>query len=107
MSVDITQNGQEYPIETITTDTNLDDTHYTVLIDTGLGNVTATLPDATTCLGRIYYIKWITAANTAKYDSAGGNIDGTAAAAGITLAAQYDCERVQSDGTQWWRLATE
>ena len=79
---------------------------HTILINASGGNVTATLPDATTCDHRIYRIKAIDiSGGTAKFISAGGNIDGTAAATGITFGAQYDSYVVQSDGAQWWILS--
>lgn len=54
--------------------------------------------------GRDYIVKRVnTSANVVTVTSAGGTIDGIAAATGIPLAAgTYDSITVQSDGTNWW-----
>lgn len=54
--------------------------------------------------GRPYTVKRInTSANVVTVTSAGGTIDGVAAATGVALAAgTYDSITVQSDGTNWW-----
>jgi len=54
--------------------------------------------------GRDYTVKRVnTSVNVVTVTSAGGTIDGTAAATGVALAAgSYDSITVQSDGTNWW-----
>jgi hypothetical protein len=54
--------------------------------------------------GRSYTVKRInTTVNVVTVTSAGGTIDGVAAATGIALAAgTYDSITVQSDGLNWW-----
>lgn len=54
--------------------------------------------------GRDYTVKRVnTSANVVTVTSAGGTIDGIAAATGVPLAAgTYDSITVQSDGTNWW-----
>lgn len=58
------------------------------------------LPNATTCSGRMYWVK-NTSASAITMTSAGGTIDGVAAATGVSLS-QYDCYTVISDGTNWF-----
>ena len=55
-------------------------------------------------IGRDYTVKRInTSVNVVTVTSAGGTIDGVAAATGISLAAgSYDSITVVSDGTNWW-----
>lgn len=86
--------------QTVTTDTALGPADGFVLADTTAGNVTITLPDATTVMGYEYAVKRATAgANTLTIDTVGGNIDGAASTA---IAAQYDYLRFKSDGTDYW-----
>jgi hypothetical protein len=73
-----------------------------ILANGASGTVTITLPNATTYPGLTITVKAISIANAVKVISAGGNIDGTAAATGITYAAQYETHTYCSDGTQWW-----
>ncbi|NBV84283.1 hypothetical protein EBR57_09230, partial [bacterium] len=65
-----------------------------------LASANYVLPDATTCSGRIYWVK-NTSASAITLTSAGGTIDGVAAATGLTLS-QYDCYTVISNGTNWF-----
>jgi len=58
------------------------------------------LPNATTCSGRMYWVK-NTSTGAITMTSAGGTIDGVAAGTGVSLA-QYDCYTVISDGTNWF-----
>lgn len=58
------------------------------------------LPDAATCSGRMYWVK-NTSASAITMTSAGGTIDGVAAATGVSLS-QYDCYTVISNGTNWF-----
>lgn len=71
------------------------------------GAQTIQLPSASAAgvvAGRPYTVKRInTSANVVTVTSAGGTIDGVAAATGVALAAgTYDSITVQSDGTNWW-----
>jgi len=81
--------------------TVLDDTHYTIYIDADA--TTQTLPDATTCKGRVYVLKLrVNAVSSATINTVGGNIElnptytitnvGGGLLNGIT---------VQSDGTNY------
>ena len=58
------------------------------------------LPNATTCSGRIYWVKNI-ATSSIVVTTSGGTIDGVAAGTGITLY-QYDSYTFISDGTNWY-----
>lgn len=58
------------------------------------------LPDAATCFGRMYWVK-NTSASAITMTSAGGTIDGVAAATGVSLS-QYDCYTVISNGANWF-----
>lgn len=84
-------------IETVSTDTILDHSQYTVLVDTSLGDIDITLPSTTT--GRIYNIKKKTS------DSNKVNIIGTVDGGTSTkLNVQYESLTVQYDGISWWIL---
>lgn len=70
------------------------------LVDTTGGNVTVTLPDPSTVVGREFMVKRKDASgNTLTVDTASGNIDGVSSK---TIASQYDVLRLKSDGTDYW-----
>lgn len=89
------------PITTITTNTTLDSSHFTVLVDASGGDVTVTLPAVAS--GLIYHIKRIdNTANTVLIDGNGAEtIDGGATA---ELTVQYETIKIQADSTEWWIL---
>ena len=71
-----------------------------------LVNTTATinLPDATTCSGRIYYIKSVTAAITVTITPNGAQtIDGSNASR--TITTQYKGLEIISDGSNWYIIS--
>ncbi len=90
-------------IETITTNTTLDKTHHTVLVDATSGNITVTLPQITGNLYRVYTVKKIdSSSNTVTIDGySSETIDG---ATTQTLSSQYDKYSLQNDGTEWWLI---
>jgi len=91
-----------FPIETVTTNTTLDATHYSVLVDDSGGSKTITLPAAAVCDGRIYNIKKLSASNTTTIDgNASETIDG---ATTLVLTTRYQTAKIQSDGTNWYLL---
>lgn len=68
--------------------------------DTSTGNVTITLPSADASTGLCYKVKRTTGGvNTLKVTTLSGNIDDTAT---ITIATQYVCLQIVSDGSNWW-----
>tara|TARA_Y100000310_G_scaffold336739_1_gene422107 strand:- start:11675 stop:12073 length:399 start_codon:yes stop_codon:yes gene_type:complete len=70
------------------------------------GNVTATLPDATTgdaAAGRVVTIFKVDAANDVIIDGNGSQtING---ATTVTMSSQYNYRAVISDGTEWFTIA--
>ena len=87
-------------ITTVTTSTILSATEGTVLVDTTGGNITITLPNATSNEGKEFTVKRITAgANTLTIDTSGGNIDDSAT---ISMPTLYESLTMQSDGTDYW-----
>lgn len=81
--------------------TTFGENDYTIVKSTG-GNLTVTLPAATTCKGRIYVFKKV-AGGTVTINSSGGTIDG---AANQTIATgTMRAYTIQSDGTNWWIIA--
>jgi hypothetical protein len=87
-------------LETITSNTALNSTHSTVLIDTSSGNVTVTLPAASTVTDRIYTIKLIDDTNTGDVATNGSEeIDGDSNNFVLTL---HESIQIQSDGSNWW-----
>ena len=85
-------------ITTVTTNTTLDATHYTVLCDATSGNITITLPTASTATRRTYVIK--------KIDSSGNTVAFTTADGSITLSAQWAGKQIQSNGTSYYITAS-
>ena len=89
------------PIRTITASASLNSSDYTVLGDATSGDITITLPAATTCTGRTYNIKKKDAsANLVIIDGNGAEtIDG-----GLTtsITTQYESITIQCDGSNWW-----
>lgn len=75
-----------------------------VLANPSGGAFDVTLPNANLVIGRQITVKRSnTSANTVTVKSAGGTIDGVAAATGIVLAGGgYASITVVSDGTNWW-----
>ncbi len=86
-------------ITTITSNTTLNDTYYTVLINANSNSVTITLPQAKTCMRRIYVLKSIDVSNTVTVSTSGENIDHSS---NYVFSIQDEVIKVQSDGTQWW-----
>lgn len=91
-------------ITTVSANTTLDYTYYTVLVDASGGNRTITLPPAATTPGRIYIIKKIDAtANTVTIDANGAEtIDGVLTK---VINTQWSGYTVQSTGTNQTVLA--
>ncbi len=88
------------PLVTKTSAYPLTAADYMCLADATSAAVTITLPDATTCSGRVYKIKRINVpGNNVTVASAGGTIDGATTA---VLSAQWQCLSFQSDGTNWF-----
>ncbi|HAN18167.1 MAG: hypothetical protein A2X13_04355 [Bacteroidetes bacterium GWC2_33_15] len=87
------------PISTVTTNTTLGATHYTVLVNAA--TATITLPAASTCSGRIYVIKKInsTAGNITIDGYSAETIDGVTT---ILISTLNDKRVIQSDGTGWY-----
>ena len=87
------------PISTKTNDYSLTTSDHIIILNGASNTVTGTLPDATTCSGRIYNIKAIDITNTASVDTTGGQlIDGSLT---YTFTYQYESITVASTGAQW------
>lgn len=85
------------PIVTVATNTMLTVSHYTVLVDASGGDVTITLPSASSAANRIYNVKKIDAsANDVIFS---GTIDDDASK---RIGSRYTSLTIQSDGTSWW-----
>lgn len=91
-------------ITTLSGDTTLTSTHYTVLVDATAGAIVITLPTVSTSNRRIYNIKKIDAsANTVTIDGNGAEvIDG---ALTQVLATQWSALQMQNNSTAWYILA--
>lgn len=69
-------------------------------VDTTAGNVTVTLPAASTVVGRSFIVKRKTGGtNTLTVQTVSGNIDGGATA---SIPTQYTSLTFKSDGTDYW-----
>lgn len=91
-------------ISTVTANTTLDATYYTVLADAAEGSLVITLPSAASAfsagVGRIYNIKKVdSSANTVTVDGDGDEtLDGEAT---LVLDEQYQSVTIQSNGSSW------
>lgn len=88
----------------VSTDTTLDATHYTVLVDATAGDVVVSLPSAASALsggiGRPYNVKKVDAsANTVTVDGDAAEVIDASAA--LVLTTQWQSVTVQSNGTSW------
>ena len=84
---------------------NANDSTCVFFCNTASNNVTITLPAASGRTGRIYFIKKVSANNTATIATSGGNtIEG---AASIALVANNACRVVMSNGTGWFVIASQ
>lgn len=83
---------------------NLDSTAIVWPNDTTSGAFTDTLPDATTCSGRIYVIKIKASTGNALTlnTTSSQTIDGQTS---ITFTTQYQSVFIYSDGANWWIIA--
>lgn len=90
----------EYAIETVNTNTTLNATHYTILVDCSGGPVTITLPPVSG-LKRVYFIKKIDSTlNQMTIDGDGAEtIDGNTT---ITSNTQWEAFRLHTDGSAWY-----
>lgn len=90
------------PITTVSTNTTLDSSYYTVLVDASLGDITINLPLANSATGRLYNIKKIANSGSVTIDPSGiEEIDGELTAIITTL---WDNLKIQSSGTGWFIL---
>lgn len=90
-------------VVTITGDYTADDVDYTILSNTASGNITVTLPDAATVEQKILVIKHIAASGTTTVDGNGSQTIDGATTEGLTT--QYQSIMIQSDGSNWQKLA--
>ena len=90
------------PVETLTsTSTTLNVLDF---VNLASDTATHTLPDATTCAGRIYYIKSTGASKTVTIATTSSQtIDGSAASR--TITTQYKGFQLVSDGANWFILS--
>lgn len=86
--------GMASAITTVSANTTLDLTHYTVLVDASGGARTITLPTGTQYTGVIYVIK--------KIDSSGNAVGFTTAEGAQSLATQWGLKKIQYNGTNWY-----
>jgi hypothetical protein len=92
--------SNSFATTTVSSNTTLDGTHYTVRCNAAGAGFTITLPAAAGCTGRLYNIKKVDASsNTIIIDAnSSETIDGDL---GVNLESQYDCLTIQSNGTGW------
>ena len=94
------KNDWRYTFET-SIDRSLGANSSTVLVDTGSGDITLTLPAAASYTYKVYTIKKITSdANKVIIDGNGSETIDEATTVEITT--QHEAVTVQSDGTEWW-----
>lgn len=79
----------------------LDNTHHTMRADATTGNISVTLPTASTCVGRIYVVKKTD--GTANTVTVVGTINGTS---NRVINTQHSGFQFQSNGTDWDIIAS-
>lgn len=90
----------DLPIVTVTAGLTLGATHHTVLVNSTTAIIAITLPTASTCPGRTYIIKRLSASFNVTINRSGTDtIDGATVQ---TLTSQYQKMVVQSDGSNWY-----
>jgi hypothetical protein len=93
----------------VSSNTTLNISHYTVLVDTTAGNVVITLPtNSSSITGRMYRIKNVgtNPANVVNVNPGASTIDGSGGLFTIPYGLGYNSASVilQSDGAGWWFL---
>ncbi len=95
--------SQASTVHSLSSNTTLDDTYNTVLVNASAGVVSITLPDPTACDGREYTIKKIDAtANLVMVNGGTFKIDAIAIQ---NISAQWGFIKIISDGLQWYIIA--
>ncbi len=89
------------PVHTITSNTTLTINHHYVFANASSGNITITLPPASSSKGREYVIKKIDSSSNSVIIDPNGNelIEG---ALTYSLTSQNQSVKIVCDGTQWW-----
>jgi hypothetical protein len=85
------------PIETVTANTAVDDTHYTLLVDATGWAVTITLPDLASFEKSIYRVKKIDSSVNTVTVTGSQNIDWSAS---VVLSTQYQWNEFQGNSTE-------
>ena len=104
----LTVNGAvSHSITSVSSNTTLDISHYTVLVNTTASNVAITLPvNSSSIKGRMYRIKNIgtNPANVVNVNPGSSTIDGSAGLFQIPYGLGYNTASavLQSDGSGWW-----
>ena len=89
--------SEAYSYLSINSNTTLDETHCVIL---ATASCTVTLPDATACAGRIYYLKLTGGSSTLTISTTSSQqIDGSATSR--TITTQYKGFQVISNGSGW------
>lgn len=93
--------GSVYDIKTVTSDYTVIDSDYTILVNATGGNITITLPSASSLQGSEFNIKKIdSSVNLVTVDGNGSEtIDGSTTA---IIETQYESITIQSDGSNWY-----
>lgn len=103
-SVEVT-NGFSAGITTVSSNTTLNSTHYTVLVNASVAAVTITLPAVASSARRIYSIKKIdSSVNAVTVDANGSEqVDG---ADNTVLTSQWNSKTIQCDGVEWYIISS-
>ena len=90
-------------LQTIDENTTADNNYSVYLVNTSSGNITITLPSASTCKGVVYVVK--------KIDENGNSViitpeeeETIEGLSGLSLSAQYDYVIIVSDGSNWYKI---
>ncbi len=93
----------EANIDTVTSNTTVDLTNGTILVDSSSGNIVITLPASAEANKKVYNIKKIDSSNnTVTIDGESGELIDGASTAVITI--QYESITIQSNGIAWYIL---
>lgn len=96
--------GIQLANRTVSTNDSIISDDYTIFANASGGNITLTLPDASTVDGKIFIIKKIdSSTNTVTIDTGGENIDNNST---LVISNENDAKKLQSDNTNWYVLST-
>lgn len=98
--------GVSLPIVRTTSNISLNDSHYTVVCMTATNIINVTLPDASTCPGRVYVIKRLGANDVSINPMSPQTFEQPGAATSLSISSDGKQITIQSDGVSSWVITS-